>query len=123
MPGRLLIDDAQADLASALRAAEFATDYPITYILGAHIEENDRRQMYEWESPSHPNEHPLPLSQSDVQELPSALRKFNGFYTATGSFVLMNSVHILIAVGCALAVLVVAVFLLVVRYGRENASQ
>ncbi len=115
MPGRLLIDDAQADLSSALRAARFANYHPISYILGGHIEENDRRQMYAWESTYHPAEHPLPLSQSDLQELPSALRNFNGFHTATGNFVLMNSVHILIAVGCGLAILLVMLFLFVFR--------
>jgi hydroxyacylglutathione hydrolase len=37
LPGRLLIEDAKADLASARRVAEFAEQHPITYVLGAHI--------------------------------------------------------------------------------------
>lgn len=123
MPGRLLIDDARADLASAMRAAEFAKDHPIKYILGGHIEENDRREMYAWESTYHPREHPLPLSQSDLKELPNALRKFNGFYTATGSFALMNSVHILIAVGGGLAILLVMLSLLVFRYVKRRRAR
>lgn len=123
MPGRLLIDDVHADLASAVRVAEFAKYHPIKYILGGHIEENDRREMYPWESSCHPAEHPLPLSQSDLQELPNALRKFNGFYTATGGFVLMNSIHILIAAGCGLASLLLVLFLLVFRYVRHRRAR
>ncbi len=123
MPGRLLIDDAQADLSSALRAAEFAKDHPIKYVLGAHVEENDRRQMYAWESSYHPAEHSLSLSIADLQELPSALRNFNGFYTATGGFVFMDSVHILIGVGGGLAILLVMLSLLVFRYLKHRQAR
>ncbi len=35
MPGRLLIDDADADLASARRAAGFVKDRPVSYVLAA----------------------------------------------------------------------------------------
>jgi glyoxylase-like metal-dependent hydrolase (beta-lactamase superfamily II) len=38
LPGRLLIEDTNADLASARRVAEFVEERPVTYVLGAHIE-------------------------------------------------------------------------------------
>src|SRR5215831_3500764 len=38
LPGRLLIEDADAALASAQRVTEFVEQSPVTYVLGAHIE-------------------------------------------------------------------------------------
>ena len=38
LPGRLLIDDAAADLASARRVVDFIKDRPVSYVLGGHIE-------------------------------------------------------------------------------------
>ena len=38
LPGRLLIEDTDADLASARRVAEFIEQRSVTYVLGAHIE-------------------------------------------------------------------------------------
>ena len=38
LPGRLLIEDTEADLASARRVVEFVEQRPVTYVLGGHIE-------------------------------------------------------------------------------------
>ena len=123
MPGRLLIDDSQSDLASAERALEFAKEHPIKYVLGAHIEENARGEMYPWESSYHPAEHSLAMSAADLQELPTVLRKFNGFYAASGGYVLINSIHLLIAVGCGLAGLIAVLLVLVLRYIRRRRAR
>jgi hydroxyacylglutathione hydrolase len=50
MPGRLLIDDAAADLASATRVAAFVTDRPVAYVLGGHIEVETAGKTFPWES-------------------------------------------------------------------------
>ncbi len=50
MPGRLLIDDAAADLASAKRVATFVANRPVRYVLGGHIEEDASGKLLPWES-------------------------------------------------------------------------
>ena len=65
MPGRLLIDDTDADLASAKRAAAFAQDRPITAVLGGHIETNAAGETFTWGSQYHPDEHVLQLTKDD----------------------------------------------------------
>jgi glyoxylase-like metal-dependent hydrolase (beta-lactamase superfamily II) len=105
MPGRLLIDDAGADLASAQRIAAFVKDRPVTYVLGGHIELNTAGDTFAWESQYHPNEHTLPMTKDDVLQLPAAVASFNGLYTRSGKFIMMNSMRILI-VSAVLSVVV-----------------
>ena len=76
MPGRLLIDDTAADLASANRVAAFVKDRPITYVLGGHIELNAAGETFPWESQYHPKEHVLQLSKDDLLALPEAVGHF-----------------------------------------------
>jgi hydroxyacylglutathione hydrolase len=120
LPGRLLVDDWNAYEASAQRVAEFLKDRPVSFVLGGHVEKNRSGELLPWESTYHPDEHALQLTHDDVAALPAALRKFNGFYTETGSFVFENGLRILIAVVIA-AVLVLALLgFLIYRFIRRR---
>jgi hypothetical protein len=88
MPGRLLIDDAAADLASAQRVASFVQDRPVRYVLGAHIEQTRSGELFPSGSTYHPDERPLQMDRADLLALPAALKRFNGFYTQQGRFTL-----------------------------------
>jgi hydroxyacylglutathione hydrolase len=96
MPGRLIVDDARAELVSALRVAAFAKDRRITYVLGNHIELDACGETFPWESQFHPNEHVLQLSKDDLLALPGVVGHFNGYYTRSGKFILMSSTRLLI---------------------------
>ena len=107
LPGRILVDDLTAYRASAERVAEFVRDKRVSHVLGGHVEKNKAGELLDWQSTHHPEEAPLALSKADVLALPAALGKFNGFYTETGSFVIENPIHNLLA--CAgMAVLLLA---------------
>jgi hydroxyacylglutathione hydrolase len=123
MPGRLLIDDTAADLASANRVAAFVKDRPITYVLGGHIELNAAGETFPWESHYHPQEHVLQLSKDDLLALPEAVGRFNGFYTGSGNFVLMNQIRVLIAVGTVAVIILLAIAIGLIRFvrGRRRA--
>jgi hydroxyacylglutathione hydrolase len=105
LPGRLLIDDAYADLASAERIAAFAAEHRISHVLGGHIELDRQGRLFTWESHYHPGEHALELPSETLQRLPEAISRFNGLYTAADGFVMIDSMHVLIA--CGILVLVV----------------
>jgi hydroxyacylglutathione hydrolase len=104
MPARLLIDDTATDLGSARRVAAFVKDRPVSHVLGGHIELNAAGETFPWESQYHPDELALQMSKDDLLALPGAIASFNGFYTVRGSFIMMNSMRILIvfAVGALL---------------------
>lgn len=119
LPGRLLIDDTSADLASAERVAAFVKDRPVSYVLGGHIEKNAAGNLFSWESQYHPQEHVLELTKDDLLALPAALRSFNGFYTVHGQFVMMNQMRILIAWAALAFVVLVALVSIVVHYLRR----
>jgi hypothetical protein len=100
----------------------FARDHPIAYILGGHIELDASGQAFPWESHYHPHEHVLQMTRADLLELPAVLADFNGFYTERGSFIMENSIRILIAVAVgALLILVTLVSALVVYFRRRKA--
>lgn len=122
MPGRLLIDDAKADLVSAKRVAAFVKDRPVSYVLGGHIEMNSAGEMFPWGSQYHPDEHALPMTKDDLLALPAAVSSFNGFYTQSGKFTMMNSMRILIAVVAAAVVVPLVLLFLIVRYIRRRRS-
>lgn len=123
MPGRLLIDDTKADLASAERVAAFVGNHPVTYVLGGHIEENTAGKLFDWESPYHPNEHALQLTKQDLLTLPGKIRSFNGLYTGTGGVVMMNSIRILIWFGVGIAIVLVAMVVLLWRFLRRRRAR
>jgi glyoxylase-like metal-dependent hydrolase (beta-lactamase superfamily II) len=118
MPGRLLIDDTAADLASANRVAAFVKDRPITYVLGGHIELNTAGKTFPWESHYHPQEHVLQLSKDDLLALPEAVGRFNGFYTRSGNFILMNQIRVLIAVAAVAIMIMIAIAIGLSRFAR-----
>ena len=120
MPGRLLIDDTNADLASARRAAAFVQDRPVTAVLGGHIEVNTAGETFTWESQYHPDEHVLQLTKDDLLALPTAISRFNGFYTSSGKFIMLNSMRVLVAQAICAAAILIAVILAVVFYIRRR---
>lgn len=46
MPGRLMIDDSSAEIASAERVAAFVKDRPVSFVLGGHIEMDAKGDLY-----------------------------------------------------------------------------
>ncbi|MGB7330738.1 MAG: MBL fold metallo-hydrolase [Terriglobales bacterium] len=120
MPGRLLIDDTNADLASAKRVAAFVKDRPVTFVLGGHIELDAAGETFPWESQYHPHEHALQMSKDDLLALPAAISSFNGFYTRSGKFILTNPMRNLIALTLLCLVVLLALVLAIVRYIRRR---
>lgn len=123
LPARFLIDDTPAEIASADRAAAFAKDRPLTYVLGGHIEMDANGHLFPWESPDHPQERVLEMTKADLLALPAAVRKFNGFYTEDGTLVMMNSIRILIVFAVSIFVLVIALAWLLLRYFRRRRQK
>jgi len=123
MPGRLMLDDPAADLASAERVAAFARNLPVSGVLGGHIEEDAAGKLFPWQSTDHPHEHDLAMTKQDLLALPAALQSFNGFYSRTGKFVITDPIRNLEAlVGVTLATLV-ALITGVVIYLRRRARR
>lgn len=125
LPGRLLIEDTDAALASAKRVAAFINDRPVSHVMGAHIELNAAGETLPWESSHHPNESPLQLTKEDLLVLPDALRSFNGFYTRHGELILTNSMHILMALAAGVLAVLVALTVWLYRFirRRRNAAK
>src|SRR5205823_3002059 len=113
LPGRLLIEDTDADLASARRVAGFVEQHPITYVLGAHIELDESGKTF-FGTRYHPNERPLQLSKQDLLALPAIVEGFNGFYAKRGVYVLVNQNRILMLLGVG-AVIILAGIILILR--------
>ena len=110
LPGRLLIEDTNADLASARRVVEFVQQRPITYVLGAHIE-LDQSGKIVMGTRYRANERPLQLTKQDLLALPGVVSGFNGFYAKRGVYVLMNQNRILILLAVGAVILLVAIIL------------
>jgi glyoxylase-like metal-dependent hydrolase (beta-lactamase superfamily II) len=111
LPGRLLIEDTNADLASARRVAEFVEQRPVTYVLGAHIELDQSGKTIVG-TRYRPNERPLQLTKQDLLALPGIVNGFNGFYQKRGVYVLMNQNRILILLGVGAVIGLVAIILM-----------
>jgi glyoxylase-like metal-dependent hydrolase (beta-lactamase superfamily II) len=111
LPGRLLIEDTNADLASARRVAEFVEQRPVTYVLGGHIELDESGKTFQG-TRYHPNERPLQLTKQDLLALPGIVSGFNGFYAKRGVYLLMNQNRILILLGVGAVILLVAIILM-----------
>ena len=115
LPGRLIIDDANADLASARRVADFIANRPVSYVLGGHIEvDTDGRTLF-LGSHYHPREHALQLTKQDLLALPAIVSSFNGFYSEHGMFVLYSQSRILLVLGLIL-VIALAAFIILLRW-------
>lgn len=122
LPGRLLIDDIDADRASARRVAQFVRDRPVSHVLGAHIEMDADGEILPWGSTHHPREHVLQLGKDALLALPSALEGFNGFYARRGMFVISNPMHILCALGGAAILVLFAAGWWLRRYLRRRKA-
>jgi hydroxyacylglutathione hydrolase len=120
MPARLLIDDTAADLASAQRVAAFVKDRPVSYVLGGHIEMDKSGEMFPWESQYHPNEHALAMTKDDLLALPAAVAGFNGFYSRSGQFLMMNQMRLLIVYAVVAIAVLIALVVLIVRWWRRR---
>ena len=107
LPGRLLIEDTAADLASARRVAQFLAERPVSYVLGGHIELDQAAQTFLGVH-HHPNERALQLSKEDLLGLPEIVSGFNGFYGEHGIYILENQNRVLAALAAALVALLVA---------------
>lgn len=124
LPGRLLIDNAAADLASAERVAAFLKDRPVSFVLGGHIEMNSAGKLFPWESTYHPQERALPMTKEDLLKLPAAIRSFNGIYTVRGQFTMENSMRILsICAVLALLFLAAGAWVLIRLFLRRRRSR
>jgi glyoxylase-like metal-dependent hydrolase (beta-lactamase superfamily II) len=111
LPGRLLIEDTNADLASARRVVEFVEQRPVTYVLGAHIELEQSGKIVVG-TRYRANERPLQLTKQDLLALPGIVSGFNGFYAKRGAYVLMNQNRVLIFLGVGAVILLVAIILI-----------
>jgi hydroxyacylglutathione hydrolase len=120
LPGRLIIDDASADLASAQRVADFIKERPVSYVLGGHIELDSDGETLPMGSHHHPREHVLQLTKQDLLGLPAVVKSFNGFYCKRGVFVLYSQSRILLALGFAFLLVLVAAGMLLRRYLRRR---
>jgi hydroxyacylglutathione hydrolase len=120
LPGRLIIDDAAADLASAKRVADFVRDRPVSYVLGGHIELDADGEQLPIGSHYHPREHMLQLTKQDLLGLPEIVGNFNGFYSQYGMFVMYSQTRILVVVGVVLIVVLVALAMLLRWFLRRR---
>lgn len=123
MPARLLVDDSSAYLASAKRAAAFAADRPVSFVLGGHIELDADERLFPWETQYHPHEHALPMTKNDLLALPAAISSFNGFYTHSGKFVMINSIRLLILFACLVVAILIALLLVLISYLRRRRAR
>ena len=120
---RLLVYDLAAYEASAARVAAFVPDRPVSYAFGGHVEKDSSGGLFDWESTYHPDEHALALGKADVLALPAALTRFNGFYSETGGFAIMDPMRNLIAFGLAALVVLIALGYLLYRMVRRIRSR
>jgi len=106
LPGRLLIADKSADLASARRVVRFVSDQPVTHVLGGHIELDKAGNTFLGDH-YHPDERPLQLSKDQLLQLPAIVESFNGFYGRHGDYILENQNRVLSAAAAVLVALLV----------------
>lgn len=124
LPGRLIIDDRSADLASAQRVAAFVKDnHPVTYVLGGHIELNADGGLLDFGSHYHPNEHVLQLTKDDLLALPAVLSHFNGFYSQSGVYVMYSQSRILLALAILLILILIAIVMLLRWFLRRRKKR
>lgn len=125
LPGRLLIADKSADLASARRVAQFVENRPVTYVLGGHIELDQAGNTF-LGTHYHPNERPLQLSKDQLSRLPAIVESFNGFYGRHGEYILENQNRVLGTAAAAIVALLMGAgfgIRMLLRRRRRNQSQ
>jgi glyoxylase-like metal-dependent hydrolase (beta-lactamase superfamily II) len=122
LPGRLIIEDAAADLASANRIAAFVRDRPVSYVLGGHLELDTNGEV-QFGSHYHPREGALQLTKQDLLGLPAVIGSFNGFYSHSGVFVMYNQTRLLLAIGFVLLAGLVGLALLLRWFWRRRKAR
>ena len=124
LPGRLLVEDVDAYVASALRVVEAVAAHGTTHALGAHVEMNSAGQLYAGGATHHPDERQIAVafSMSDANALGQALRDFNGFYATHRDYVIVHPLHNLIALGAGVLVAVTLVVWLLRRWLRSRRA-
>jgi hypothetical protein len=60
------------------------------------------------------------MTRADVLALPAAVDRFNGFYTESGSLIMMDQMRILIAEAAAVLIVLGVVVAWVIRYLRSR---
>ena len=120
LPGRLIIDDTKADLASAKRVADFIRKRPVSYVLGGHIELDADGEQLPMGSHDHPREHVLQLTKQDLLGLPAIVGSFNGFYSQHGMFVIYSQTRILAVIAFVLILVLVGLAMLLRWYLRRR---
>ena len=123
LPGRLIIDDTAADLASAQRIAAFARSHPISHVLGGHIELDVDGRTLPMGSTHHPRERALPLGKQDVLDLPATVGSFNGLYSQQGMYVMYNQSRVLMAIVAAVLVVLIGLIALLARIVRRRRAR
>jgi hypothetical protein len=63
------------------------------------------------------------MTKADLLALPAALASFNGFYSESGGFTMINSLRILEAIGIGALILIVGVIWLLVRLFRRRRAR
>jgi hydroxyacylglutathione hydrolase len=120
LPGRLIIENAGDDLASANRAADFIRNRPIASVLGGHIELNSNGETFTPGAHYHPQEHVLQLTKQDLLALPAVLSRFNGFYNQVGVYVMYSQTRVLLALLFTLIAIILALAILLFWYLRRR---
>ncbi|RDI99433.1 MBL fold metallo-hydrolase [Dyella solisilvae] len=120
LPGRLIIDDVDADRASARRLLDFLGNRPVSYILGGHIELDRHGQPEPMGSNFHPDERPLPLDMADLRKLPAMLAGFNGIYGQSGEYVMYSQARMLQLMAAAALLLLAIITLTLVWWLRHR---
>lgn len=81
-PGRLYVADTAAFASSIRRLANFASQHPVRFLLGTHVENSSTPFVdYPVETIDQPHEHVLQLSVADLMALDSAVTSMRGRFT------------------------------------------
>jgi glyoxylase-like metal-dependent hydrolase (beta-lactamase superfamily II) len=115
LPGRLIIEDADADRASARRIVAFVATRPVSHILGGHVELDQQGNLEPLQATFRPNERSLPLDKDDLLKLPATLAGYNGIYGRSGMFVMYSQTRMLQLAG-ATALLLLIIMILAIRW-------
>jgi glyoxylase-like metal-dependent hydrolase (beta-lactamase superfamily II) len=75
LPGQLYVRDWEIYRTTIAKLAAFVQAYPVTAVMGTHVEMSKSGQIYERGSTFQPDEVPLPLTTDDLLQLDAALRK------------------------------------------------
>lgn len=124
LPGRLLVEDTDAYVESALRVSEVAESFGTTHALGAHVELNSAGRLYSSGATHHPDERQLamPFTTQDAIALRQALADFNGFYSTHPNYVIVDPVRNLVVVAAGVLVMITLVAWLLRRWLRSRRA-